>query len=191
MATALTSVTVWAMIFVPAPAAFADAGGYLAITNYQQNQSNWCWATAAEVVIKYEKGTTVSQCTLVNAAMGTKTCGNVQANDAQVKALLLKYLSAATISNGNLAYATLAGNIDVNRPILAHIVWATGGGHMVTINAYENGYNNGQAASTIVDYSNSDGAVGNGTNATVSSRTLSSFWKNASFSQYSSLIGIH
>jgi len=142
-------------------------------------------------VIKYERGLYVTQCALVNAAEGTTTCGNVTATDATVRRLLLKYLAAATISNGYMSYVTVANNIDSDHPVLAHIAWKSGGGHMVTLSAYENAYNNGQASSTIIDYSNSNGAVGTGTNATTASMTLSNFWNDANFYQYSSLNGIH
>ena len=188
---ALAAFAMWIVVLGPSQAAYADAGGYLAITNYQQNQSNWCWATAAEVAIKFLKGTVVSQCTLVHAEMGGSGCANVPATDGQELNLLLKYLGGASVSNGYLSYSSLSSNINLNRPVLAHIQWQGGGGHMVTMYWYENATNNGQASGTVVGYSNSDGAVGNGTNATTSSRTLSSFWNNSSFYQYSSFVGLH
>lgn len=187
---ALGSLVIWAVVFGPAPAAHADAGWSLSINTYKQNQSNWCWATSAEVVIQHMTHTNYSQCNLVKAEMGTTACANVQATDAQVRNLLLKHLSSASISNGALSYVALTSNINRDSPIPAHIQWKGGGGHMVTIDSYENAYNNGQASSTIIDYSNSNGAVGMGTGAAEGSKTLSSFWNNSSFSQYSSLIGI-
>ncbi len=182
---------VWALIFGLAPTASAtDVGSALSIIKYEQNQSNWCWATAAETAVKYLTGVSYSQCSMVKLITPTNTCDNIQEPDSQVYYLILQYLSSAAVLSGHLPYSTLTAELNGFHPVLAHITWSTGGGHMVTIFAYENATNSGTAAGTVIDYSNADGAVGTGTNATVGSMTLSNFWSNSGFSQYSSISGL-
>lgn len=176
-----------------APAAQATTSSHtISITHYEQNMSNWCWATASQVIIKYHKGTAASQCTLVHNAKGGDYCDNVQGTLYDSYILLATYMQhPGSTHEGYLPRATATNEIAANRPIISFISWTSGGAHMVTIYGFSTNVEGPTDSNTFVSYSNADGAVGTGTNATRATKTIAAFHSNTSFTNTRNLWGAY
>ncbi len=149
----------------------------LAITHYRQNESNWCWASAAQVVIKWHTGTKYAQCTLAKYGKGSSTCANSVGSTGDIEKIVDHYLGeGGNWHNAGIYNLYLSASIDQRRPIISRIQWRAGGGHFVTVY----GYRNTNGAYTVL-YSNENGAVGTGTDAKRSTRTVAQFVSNSDF----------
>jgi len=126
-----------------APSAAQASEKYLSVTGYKQEKSNWCWAAAAEMIIKYHTGTVVSQCKLVKDGKNSSSCSNVTGTTSNVMNTLNKH----GVNPGTdvvLDWAHVVAEMDTNRPVYSRIVWTSGGGHAHVVRGYYNvGYSYG------------------------------------------------
>jgi len=110
----------------------------MTFTMEHQTQTNWCWAAVSTSVSKYFKpASTWTQCRVVNAELGQRTCcvngGTAACNKPW-------YLDRALTRTGNFKAITgVAPQTNVStemtgkRPLCARIGWSGGGGHFVAI----------------------------------------------------------
>jgi len=174
----------------PVPAR-ADTTVAIAITHYEQNKSQWCWATAAEVVIRAEGGGTRTQCTYVKDAKGysdSHGCTNVTGTGTNIEYLINKYLGIGGHFVGDetkLNWNQFVSDVNANRPSISIDRMVAGGSHYVTDYKYKI-----SGAAYYVYYSNADAAVGTGAAATKEYRSLSNFHSNATFRNYDNMQNI-
>ncbi|WP_162906940.1 papain-like cysteine protease family protein [Allorhizocola rhizosphaerae] len=129
---------------IAAPQAAIAAEKNLSVTAYQQEKSNWCWAAASKMIIKYKTGRTVSQCQIVKDGKHISTCPN----QAGTRANVMSALSQNGVNSGSqvdLTWAQMKNEIDSSRPIYSGIVWrSNGAGHAHVIRGYySTGYSTG------------------------------------------------
>lgn len=73
----------------------------LTFTVDKQEQSQWCWAASAKSVIRYQRGTVHSQCTLVKKGFNSSTCPN---NPGSFITQLDRIYAYAGVSGGSIVY---------------------------------------------------------------------------------------
>ena len=98
-----------------------------------QQQSNWCWAACASVVLDYE-GLTVSQTTFATYVLGSPL--NVPVALSSVKSGLAHWGVSSTLVYGTLTFDGIRSEINAySRPVYAR--WTQAGvGHDVLVDGY-------------------------------------------------------
>lgn len=131
----------------------------LSVTNYQQEDPNWCGPAVAKMIIKYVEGTTVSQSTLANK-MGTNSSGTVLGtmcdvlNDDYITGD--EYVPMALWQTGVVLANQIQYSINASNPVIAvcrtgvlpnydkninHYLCITGYDYSADISVYECKYN--------------------------------------------------
>ncbi|WP_117208108.1 papain-like cysteine protease family protein [Allorhizocola rhizosphaerae] len=128
---------------IAAPHAALGAERYLSVTAYRQEQSNWCWAAASKMIIKYQTGRIIAQCQIVKDGKGISTCPNQAGSRANVmRALDIHGVNPGTTVD--LSWGQTVAEIDTSRPIYSGIAWNSGGAHAHVIRGYySTGYSTG------------------------------------------------
>ncbi|WP_167748902.1 papain-like cysteine protease family protein [Cellulomonas sp. HD19AZ1] len=125
------------------PGVAHDAEKVLSVTPYAQEKSNWCWAAASKMIVKFQTGKVVPQCTLVKNGKGTSACANVTGTKSNV----MNALSKNGVNPGverQLDWGTVVGEMNSSRPVYSSIIWSGGGGHAHVIRGYDDtGYSYG------------------------------------------------
>lgn len=141
--TLLASLAVAAGLVLVAPGVAHGVEKVLSVTPYQQEKSNWCWAAASKMIVKFQTGRVVSQCTLVKHGKNSSTCANVTGTKSNV----MNALDRNGVSPGSLVvleWPTVVAEMKTNRPVYSGIVWRSGGGHAHVIRGYyDTGYSRG------------------------------------------------
>jgi len=166
----------------------ADTVVSLAVTKYEQNMAHFCWLASAETVIRFMGGGTRSQCTYLryaNNSSSSTLCSDQSGTSTKIRKIINGYLGSGHDWSGYNTYlnaATLAGEINANKPI---IVWLTelsgsysGAGHIVTAIGYKRNSSSGVVSAKILNW---PWFVGSGTNANVKYYTMAALKKNADF----------
>jgi hypothetical protein len=130
------------LLFTAPTAAFAAEGG-LSVTAYAQEKSNWCWAAAIKMIVKYKTGNTVSQCSIFKSGKNTSTCPNETGTRTNVATALDKN----GMTKGNtvtLTFSQVKSQVSARNPIYSGIKWKSGGGHAHVVRGwYDTGYSFG------------------------------------------------
>lgn len=107
----------------------------LSITAYSQEQTNWCWATTDQMIIKYLGGS-ATQTQIVTFVKGSPV--NEPATDTESQTGLAHWnVSSTCITYGSVpSFGTVISQIQSNKPIDAGIYWTSGGGHYLLIRGY-------------------------------------------------------
>ncbi len=89
--TLLSVVAVAVGLVLIGPGVAHGAEKVLSVTPYAQEKSNWCWAAASKMIVKFQTGKVVPpQCTLVKNGKGTSACANVTGTKSNVTNALSK-----------------------------------------------------------------------------------------------------
>lgn len=118
----------------------ANAVG-LSVPNFKQENTQWCWAAASQILIKYTTGTKPSQCSIVKKGKNSSACEN---KPGTFTGDVERALGAYKVKNGTvLNYAgsetTIQVELGKSRPVMVRYgykPWKTTG-HMVVIKGYE------------------------------------------------------
>jgi hypothetical protein len=113
----------------------------LNVPYYAQQQTNWCWATCVQMVIKYfNPGSTATQCQIANAGVNrTDCCTNpAPCNFPMPEAAIQPFwvhmgMTHTQVAGANVSFAGLQGAINANQPVEVGFSWTTGGGHVVLV----------------------------------------------------------
>lgn len=109
-----------------------------------QQNTNWCWAASGDTIAAWY-GYNYSQNQFCDMAFGnalSANCPNDQATLADDQnAFGAIGISAGTYIAGTIGYGTVISEVDANRPMMARIQWASGGGHMEVIYGYDQSQN--------------------------------------------------
>lgn len=114
-----------------------DISKVLAVPNRTQDNTNWCWAASARMVLLYRNGSAPTQCDLINWYYGIWNCPNWTGTVYMVATILRHYgLSQSEGFQGTLTMSQIQYQIDQYQPVVA--AWWTSwlGGHMVVIKGY-------------------------------------------------------
>lgn len=129
------------IVAAPALAAFA-LGGATTVANIpwlKQEQTQWCWATAMQMVFQKYDDLTIQQCDLSNAAFGNTGCCTTPSSSLCNQPLPVirispewgKYSFSAVFVNGSIEFSDLQNDINNDCPVEIGFKWRGGGGHAV------------------------------------------------------------
>jgi hypothetical protein len=134
---------VTAGLAIAAPSTAGAVETVLSVPAYKQEKSNWCWAAAVQMIVKYKAGVTVSQCQAVKNGKNSSSCGNVTGTFGDAN----RALYAGGVNYGTqrvLDWDTVRAEMNTSRPIYSRIAWRSGGGHAHVIRGYyDTGYSYG------------------------------------------------
>lgn len=125
-----------------AGSAFAESK-VLPIPGYSQEKSNWCWVAGGQAILRYEKGTTISQCTLYQYGKNVITCGGNE--QGSIYYAFTNMFTRAGLKNIGTAvdyavqFNTIKNQINAYNGIITRIQWTAGGGHLAVIRGYDDG----------------------------------------------------
>ncbi len=141
--TLLSVVAVAVGLVLIGPGVAHGAEKVLSVTPYAQEKSNWCWAAASKMIVKFQTGKVVPQCTLVKNGKGTSACANVTGTKSNVTNALSKNGVNPGVER-QLDWGTVVGEMNSSRPVYSSIIWSSGGGHAHVIRGYyDTGYSYG------------------------------------------------
>jgi hypothetical protein len=110
----------------------------------KQEQTEWCWAACIQMVLASD-ATSITQCTLANAAFNLTSCcqspSSTLCNNPleifSVAAEWTRYHYLSTFVDAEASFATVRDGIrDNDCPVEAGLKWTGGGGHAVLIIGY-------------------------------------------------------
>ncbi|KMK91607.1 C39 family peptidase [Rossellomorea marisflavi] len=127
--------------FLPSTSYAANSKS-LGVKNYSQEKSNWCWATAAQIVSRYIGDGYHYQCTFVKKGKETSSCANTAGGfyGDMTKALRFGKVGTGIVGTNLVAYTTIRNEIDGGSPILVRAGWKSSNlnsGHMLIVYGYE------------------------------------------------------
>ena len=99
-----------------------------------QEQTNWCWAAS----IRMATGTAETQAQLATRAFGSALNNPNSANGTRDVANAVRAAGSPAFASqtGARTEVQIRTSIDAGRPVIAGIIWNSGGGHMITIYGY-------------------------------------------------------
>jgi hypothetical protein len=106
-----------------------------------QDQTEWCWAACAQMVLRFYGDDAVRQCDLATELFGNPTCcadpSSALCNEpAQVPDIAGVYTRRgrnANLVNGSVPFATLQAEINANRPVEVGFAWNDGTCHQALL----------------------------------------------------------
>lgn len=118
--------------------AHADTQNYVGVTLEGQQQSMWCWVTAADMIMSHF-GAHVEQCEAVNQAQGRTDCctspASAACNVGGFAGTPLSY-NGFSYTQSWLSYAGFTQEIDAGRPVQIGYTKNSGGGHALVVRGY-------------------------------------------------------
>jgi Papain-like cysteine protease AvrRpt2 len=116
-----------------------DGSGNLVPQIYQE-QTEWCWAACAQMVLQFYGNFTVGQCDLASQMFGESCCGNPSAplcnKPSQVPTLAniyTPYGHSAVLIQNYVPFETLQSEINANRPVEIGLNWGNETGHQLLV----------------------------------------------------------
>ena len=126
--------------------ASTSTGAKLRVPHKYQQQSNWCWAACAEMVMRYRGNTNTDQCDLANWLFNLTVCcsqgSSPQCNNpctvSQVSNVYINYGIQSVLSGGTISFAAIQSEINGQRPVEVGLKWNKGTtGHLVIIQGWQ------------------------------------------------------
>jgi hypothetical protein len=113
----------------------ASAGTPLAVPLILQEQTEWCWAACAAMVLGYYQASQVTQCQLADWLFGPAACCvapasaacNKPCQVAHIKQILAHWLIQSTSVQGSVSFATLHNEVAAKRPVEVAFHWGMSG----------------------------------------------------------------
>ena len=116
----------------------------LSLQNVTQDEIAWCWAAAAEMVLKYYGGQGVDQCKLANDRFNRTDCCQYSVPQAcnqgisirDVGLVYTEWQVKKQLHPGPVAFSTLKDEVEKDRPV--EVVYKLNGGfeHAVIVRGY-------------------------------------------------------
>ena len=106
-----------------------------------QQQTQWCWAACADMVLHYYGNTEVQQCDFANWLFGLSGCCSSPSSElcnrpcrvADVSGVYSNWSIRGTPMNRTVSFSTLQSEINAGRPVEVAYQWRGGGGHVAII----------------------------------------------------------
>lgn len=116
----------------------------LPVPQIAQEQTQWCWAACADMVVHYYGNTAARQCEFANwlfgqsnccASPGSSACNRpCQIND--VSRVFSRWGIRSNYSGGSVSFGTLRSEVDSSRPVEVGYAWNGGGGHVALVTGW-------------------------------------------------------
>lgn len=101
-----------------------------------QQESNWCWAAGAKMIVQKVQGTSPSECTLVKYGKGASACGNVTGTmNEMAGAIYTAGVTTYGTYTGKVPYSTVRARTLDGGGVLTRVAWTGGGtvGHIAPL----------------------------------------------------------
>jgi hypothetical protein len=123
----------------------ALGGAALNVPEIKQEQTQWCWAACAQMVLRFYGNGAVRQCEFANWLFGQSGCCQAPGTSlcnrpCQVTDVVRVYAAWAKTCSyvpSNVAFATLQAEINAGRPVEVGYRWNGGGGHVAIVCAWD------------------------------------------------------
>jgi len=119
----------------------------LSVPAKRQEQTQWCWAGCAQMVLAYY-GTNAAQCDMANFAWGRSDCcanpsssncnlpNAMYGTSGSLQSILSNWGVNSTPQASNQSFNDVQSQINSNWPLIARWGWTGGGGHFLVIRGY-------------------------------------------------------
>lgn len=109
-----------------------------------QEQSQWCWAACAQMVIRYHGTSKLRQCQLANGLFDLSGCckmpGSARCNRPcsiqQVSQVYDQWGIQTIRRTSTVSFETIVSEIEASRPVQVGLRWNTEGGHVVLVRGW-------------------------------------------------------
>jgi hypothetical protein len=114
----------------------------IAVPQFSQEQSEWCWAACAQMVLRYYGNNAVRQCDVAARLFGQPGCSENPSSSlcnepAQVQDIAGVYSDwgrpTPQYVNGSVPFKTLQSELNAKHPVEVGFIWKDGTGHQVII----------------------------------------------------------
>lgn len=127
--------------FVPPPLGAKS----LNVPQIAQEQTQWCWAACADMVLHYYGNTGIRQCELANWLFGLPGCCSNPSSSlcnrpcqvADVSRVFMNYGVRSSGGNGTVSFSTLQFELNGDRPVEVAYSWNGGGGHVAIVRGWD------------------------------------------------------
>jgi hypothetical protein len=121
----------------------------LPVDRIRQDQTNWCWAAAAQMVSDFYDNSEVKQCRLANRHFRLRSCCNSRGSnlntcnkgiDVEDVATVYERLNIGSqFTDGQVTLDALKSEINERRPVEVAFQWngSNGGGHVVIVKGFD------------------------------------------------------
>lgn len=128
---------------IPAPPLLGAKS--LNVPQIKQEQTQWCWAACADMVLDYYGNAGARQCDFVNWLFAQSSCCNVPSSSLCNKPCAVgdvcRVYNQWSLNCFNTAssvpFATLQSEINAERPTEVGYAWSGGGGHVAIIRGWD------------------------------------------------------
>ena len=134
----------------PIRVALDRRGKVLPVPMIKQEQRQWCWAGAVDMILHYYGQPAVRQCELAIWAFGGSCCKTPSSsacdrplNDSKITELLRAYGLHVSYKPSHVALGTLQFEINSDRPVQVAFTWNGGGGHVAVVIGWDKDANGG------------------------------------------------
>lgn len=120
-------------------------GKTINVPQIKQEQSLWCWAACAEMVLHYYGNAGVRQCDFANWLFGQSGCCSSPSSSvcnrtcvvADVQRVYTQWGIRCSLTNGTVSFSTLQFEINGDRPVEVAYQWEGGGGHVAIVRGWD------------------------------------------------------
>lgn len=117
----------------------------LNVPQINQEQTQWCWAGCADMVLHYYGNQGIRQCDLANFLFGLSGCCSSPSSTLcnqpspvpDISRVYSNYGIRSTHSAGTVTFATLQSEINADRPVEVAYAWSGGGGHAAIVRGWD------------------------------------------------------
>jgi hypothetical protein len=120
-------------------AAIVHDGNGNPIPQIYQEQTEWCWAACAQMVLQFY-GEDAPQCALATQLLGEACCDNPSdplcnepAPVPNLASLYGVWGHNAVLANGDVSFETLQDEVGINQPVEIGFSWGDGTGHQILV----------------------------------------------------------
>jgi hypothetical protein len=116
----------------------------LLVMRFRQQQTQWCWAASAQMVMHFYGDNSITQCDLANWLFDQSSCCvtasssdcNQGCEIRDIKQVYKEWGIQSTRKSTSVSFAKLREEINAGRPVEIVFEWEGGGGHAAIIRGY-------------------------------------------------------
>lgn len=117
----------------------------LTVPQIKQEQTQWCWAACADMVLHYYGNAGVRQCDFANWLFAQSACCNVPSSSLCNKPCAIgdvcrvynQWGIQCSYTGSSVAFATLQSEVNADRPVEVGYAWNGGNGHVAVIRGWD------------------------------------------------------
>jgi len=116
----------------------------LNVPQIKQEQTQWCWAGCADMVLHYYGNSGAKQCEFANFLFSQSSCCQTPSGSncnkpcqvPDVKKVFNKWGIKSSSKSGTVPFSVLRTQIDLGMPVEVAYAWSGGGGHVAIVRGW-------------------------------------------------------